>query len=113
MGPGTQQPPDNPALLAIQNQLQGGSRRTGFQGPGAQTLGGGIAGVASKAESEGIKIYGKHTKYNEWEFIYDPKEDQTSPYSRGGMTGIAGNAPSNTLGPSPSPISPNPGRTQK
>jgi hypothetical protein len=37
----------------------------------APTIGGGIAGVASKREQEGIKIYNEKKKYNEWEFVYD------------------------------------------
>lgn len=42
---------------------------------GGQVIGGGIAGFASRAEAEGIKVYRERTKYNEWEFIYDIKED--------------------------------------
>ena len=41
-----------------------------------QTIGGGIAGVASTAESEGIKIYNERSKYNEWEFVYDFRKEQ-------------------------------------
>ncbi len=33
--------------------------------------GAGIAGVASKSEAAGIKLYKDHSKYKEWEFIYD------------------------------------------
>lgn len=43
--------------------------------PTAQTIGGGIAGVASKREQEGIKVYKDKTKYNEWEFVYDITKD--------------------------------------
>jgi hypothetical protein len=69
------QPSDNPALDVIRRQLTGGS--TGFAGN--PNLGGGIAGVASKSEGEGIKVYNDHTKYKEWEFIYDPRKDLTAP----------------------------------
>ncbi len=41
----------------------------------APTIGGGIAGVASKREQEGIKVYKDKTKYNEWEFVYDISKD--------------------------------------
>jgi hypothetical protein len=41
----------------------------------SQTGGPGIAGVASKFEADSIKIYNTRQKYNEWEFIYDPKMD--------------------------------------
>jgi hypothetical protein len=43
----------------------------------APTIGGGIAGVASKREQEGIKVYRDKTKYNEWEFVYDITKDQS------------------------------------
>jgi hypothetical protein len=39
------------------------------------TIGGGIAGVASKLEQEGIKRYRERTLYNEWEFVYDITKD--------------------------------------
>jgi hypothetical protein len=45
------------------------------QGMGGTTIGGGIAGVASKLEQEGIKIYNDRTAYNEWEFVYDSTKD--------------------------------------
>jgi hypothetical protein len=49
------------------------------QQPG-QTIGGGIAGVASKMEQDGVKVYRDRTSYNEWEFVYDITKDA----SRGG-----------------------------
>jgi hypothetical protein len=45
---------------------------------GGQQIGGGIAGVASKLEAEGIKVYNDRTKYNEWEFVYDFRQDRTA-----------------------------------
>jgi type II secretory pathway pseudopilin PulG len=63
---------DNPALDAIRRQLTGGSSSS-F--PGNFNVGAGIAGVASKSGGEGIKVYNDHTKYKEWEFIYDPRKD--------------------------------------
>jgi hypothetical protein len=38
--------------------------------PGA-TIGGGIAGVASKFEAEGIMVINQRTAINEWEYIFD------------------------------------------
>ncbi len=38
---------------------------------------GGIAGVASTAEGKGIHVVNDHTKYKEWEFVYDIKKDPT------------------------------------
>ncbi len=63
---------DNPALDAIRRQLTGGSS-SAF--PGNSNIGAGIAGVASKSDGEGIKVYNDRTKYKEWEFIYDPRKD--------------------------------------
>ena len=45
--------------------------------PAAPVIGGGIAGVASKREQEGIKIYNEKKKYNEWEFVYDISKDKS------------------------------------
>ncbi len=80
-------PSTNAGLQAIQNQLQ---RPTGFTQaaasfPGSQTMGAGICGVATKLEGEGIKLYNKRSKYNEWEFIYDPRKDATSPFGQMNM----------------------------
>ena len=40
-----------------------------------QVGGAGIAGIASQLEAEGIKVYNDRTKYNEWEFTYDARQD--------------------------------------
>lgn len=55
--------------------------------PAGQRIGGGIAGVATKLEAEGIKVYGDRTKYNEWEFVYDPRQDRSAA---GLMRGVRG-----------------------
>jgi hypothetical protein len=47
--------------------------------PGSQTIGGGIAGVASTAEGEGVKVYNERTLYQEWEFIYDQSKQKQIP----------------------------------
>lgn len=71
--------PVNPAAQMIQQLLTTPNPR-GLQQAGLQTgsvgLGGGIAGVASKVDAEGIKIYKEKTNYKEWEFVYDPTKDQ-------------------------------------
>ncbi|HTX39086.1 MAG TPA: hypothetical protein VME43_28880, partial [Bryobacteraceae bacterium] len=41
---------------------------------GGLVIGGGIAGVASKADQEGIMVYNDHKNYKEWEFIFDPSK---------------------------------------
>ncbi len=66
------------AQAAAANLIQGlltQPRPGGMQGLPGQSgaiMGGGIAGVASKAEGESIMVYADHTDYSEWEFIYDP-----------------------------------------
>ena len=46
---------------------------------GGQMIGGGIAGVASTAEGEGVKVYNDRTLYQEWEFIFDPQKQKQIP----------------------------------
>ena len=38
---------------------------------------GGIAGVASTADGKGIHLVNDHSKYKQWEFVYDLKKDKT------------------------------------
>jgi hypothetical protein len=57
------------------------------QQPQQQTIGGGIAGVATKLEQEGIKLYRERKAYNEWEFVYDITKD---PARGGGATPTTG-----------------------
>lgn len=61
------------------NDLLTKPRAGGFPGAttaGGQVMGAGIAGVASKYEGEGIKIYNESNLIQEWEFIYDPAKDK-------------------------------------
>jgi hypothetical protein len=73
------------------------------------TVGGGMAGVASKLEQDGIKSYKDRTAYNEWEFVYDMTKDPL----RGGGGAAPPPAPAqNGAGASVSPFAPNvPGGT--
>lgn len=72
--PQTGLPNNNAGSRAVDDSLRNPPGRfPGF--PGNVNVGGGIAGVASKARADAIKIYKDRTKYNEWEFIYDPRED--------------------------------------
>ena len=59
---------------------------TGMAGSGV-AITGGIAGVASKVERLGIKIYNERAKYNEWEFIYDFSKDRTGGGRAAGAMG--------------------------
>lgn len=68
----------NPATAMIQQILTRPNPQglANIQGGAAGGLGGGIAGIASKHDAEGIKIYNEKTNYKEWEFVFDPTKDQ-------------------------------------
>jgi hypothetical protein len=78
-------------------------------------IGAGIAGVASKKEGESIKTVNDHTKYNEWEFVYDLTKDPTrqmqgQPGAPGGSGGPGRGGPNNSPGITPGmPGTPPPG----
>ena len=38
---------------------------------------GGVAGVASEAEDRGVKVYQGFEQYNQWEFVYDYRQDRS------------------------------------
>ena len=84
----------NPAIDMIRQMLTRPNPQ-GLSGvpsaAGAQPSAGGIAGVASKLEAEGIKVYHDRTKYNEWEFLYDPRLDRTAV--RAGAPQMPGSVP--------------------
>jgi hypothetical protein len=86
------------------------------QGLGGSTIGGGIAGVASKIEREGIKKYNDRTAYNEWEFVYDmtkdpartggqqqPQQQQQPGGAPGGIAPQSGTTPTTSPGPMTAP----------
>ena len=66
-------PGNTPVPEVIRSMLTQPRQRPGLGG--GMTIGAGIAGVASTMEAQGIKSYNDRTKYNEWEFIYDPRKD--------------------------------------
>ena len=64
----------NAAIQQIQAGLMTGRQSpitTSGQNPAVTGGGVGIAGVASKSPLEGIKRYKDHSKYKEWEFVFD------------------------------------------
>jgi predicted lipid-binding transport protein (Tim44 family) len=86
-------------------------RPGGMQGlPGAAAGGamipGGIAGVATTLEAEGIMVFNERTKYNEWEFLYDYRQEQAAAAASAALgAGAGGNR--NPLGaPQPAQASP-------
>ncbi len=82
---GQPQPGQPPVPYQIMQQLMQPNAPPQSSGP--TTMGAGIAGVASTLEAESIKVFKVNkkdfTKYNEWEFIYDPTTD-VSPFSASG-----------------------------
>jgi uncharacterized membrane protein YgcG len=99
--PGTTTGQGNAAADMIRNILTtprpGGMPQ---QAMGGQTFGGGIAGVASTAEGEGVKVYNERTLYQEWEFIFDPAKQKQIPNPN--ATGLGG-TPAGSMGSSPQP----------
>jgi len=75
--PGTQGP--NAAAEMI-NRILTTPRPGGMPAAGTgQTMGGGIAGVASNGEGEGVMVYNDRSLYKEWEFIFDPSKVKPLP----------------------------------
>jgi hypothetical protein len=74
---------------------------------GNNTIGGGIAGVASKMDDDSIMVCADHTNYQEWEFIFDPSKWRAPADPRKTVVGTpAGNnsssSPSTGPGSAPS-----------
>lgn len=91
-------------LAGLQGQMapQQGTPAVAFQQ--------GIAGVASKSERSGVKVYKDREFFNEWEFVYDYRQDaqigamgaQPAPAAGGNINqGQPGLTPSGTLGGNP------------
>jgi len=65
-------------------QPRPGGMPTGMPG---SVVGGGIAGVASKFEAEGIMVINERTAINEWEYIFDATKYRAPPNPIGGTPG--------------------------
>jgi hypothetical protein len=92
---GQQQGQQTGQQLGQQGQPQGQIATAGGFGSAppqqqGNVIGAGIAGVASKKESESIKTVNDHTKYNEWEFVYDITKDPTRQQGAAGAAGASG-----------------------
>ena len=76
-----------------------------------QTVGGGIAGVASKFTGATIKSYGGRTDYSEWEFVYQLPQQTGMPPSNGNGTSQNGTSTFPGMGPGGAsmPLGPPPG----
>jgi hypothetical protein len=69
--------------------MLGANRNLTSVGGSQSTLGGGLAGVATTVEMEGIRRYKDHSNYSEWEFVYDPKDAQGQGTGTGTKTGAS------------------------
>jgi hypothetical protein len=79
----------------------------GVQGAQGNLMGGGIAGVASTAESDAIMVYHDRSKYNEWEFVYDPTKEKPLPNpAGGGSVGTPASQMGSTFAPGPAGAGP-------
>ena len=75
------------------NRLLTTPRTGGIAGPAApatpaaavQRFERGIAGVASKSEATGVKVYNGKKTYNEWEFVYDYRQNPGADGVAGGL----------------------------
>ncbi len=80
----------NPALQTINGQLTSPTAApaaplTNAQMANSPQMAPGIAGVASKFDGVGIKIYNKRLKYKEWEFVFDPATTTTTTVPANGQ----------------------------
>jgi hypothetical protein len=105
--------PNNQAADLIRNILT--TPRPGgmpTQAMGGQTIGAGIAGVASNSDGEGVKVYNDHSLYAEWEFIFDPAKVKQIPNPNAqGLAGTPASQMGNTqgMGGIGTPVAPAPG----
>ena len=83
----------NPQAAQIVQQAQQQGGLSGGNPSGA--MGGGVAGVASNADREGIMVYNDRTVYKEWEFVFDPSK--VTPIAS--SSGVPGATPVNQMGP--------------
>jgi hypothetical protein len=72
----------------------------GQAGGGPSALGGGLVGVATTLEMEGIRRYKDHSNYSEWEFIFDPKDSKGQGQGSGTQKSASGSAAGNSPGSS-------------
>lgn len=68
---------NSPDAVAAQGQTDAGTGASAPPGPpgAGASFGGGIAGVASRAQGHSIKVMAGQSDYSFWEFYYDPTKD--------------------------------------
>jgi type II secretory pathway pseudopilin PulG len=105
--------PNSPGGQSGFGAFGGGGQSTGGAGIGTTlgqpigsplettTIGGSIAGVGSKIDKTSLIVYKKGTKYKQWEFIFNPLEQQASAAGGGGAVGVPGSVPAGQANPAP------------
>jgi type II secretory pathway pseudopilin PulG len=105
---------NNPALGLINQLLTTPRQPPAGVGLGqGSSIGGGIAGVASTHAGPTIKVYGERTKYEEWEFVFRPTQQQLAAAQAargGGPGGPQGGGPGGPQGGGPGGPAGGPGR---
>jgi hypothetical protein len=89
----------SPAAAGMINQMLMGPRPGGLAGVGqaqGAAMASGMAGVASKVDSEGLMVYNDRTNYKEWEFVYDPTKDRPRQDPRNMLVGNQMGTPSSS-----------------
>jgi len=86
-----------PTVLGPLGQPVTGATAVGPQPTGpvsGPVFGGSLIGVGSTVDKTSVRVYKGGTKYNEWEFIWNPIEDQARAVQQGlGAPGAPGAAP--------------------
>lgn len=67
-------------------------------GSGGQTIGGGIAGVASNDDEDSIMEYSDQTNYSLWEFVFDPTKWHAPPNPNVGGIGTPVSSVGSSIG---------------
>ncbi len=81
-----------------QGTQQGGTLGATGRGTGLAAGIGGLAGVASKKDMDGIMVYNEQTNYKKWEFIYDLKKEMEARGMGGNQLPGQGTNPASQTG---------------
>jgi hypothetical protein len=96
---GTNNQGQNPAAANLIGDILTRPKPGGLTGLGlgqGSAMAGGMAGVASTVDSDGLMLYGDRSNYREWEFTYDPTKDRPRQDPRNMLVGNQMGTPSNS-----------------
>jgi hypothetical protein len=85
------------SMNAIRRMLTNPNAQAQVSPRGRFRAGGGLAGVASKAEGHTIKVINDQVDYSLWEFYYDPSKDVKQGLPGGAGMGVAPGSGTNTF----------------